>query len=78
MMRSSHPCSLKDSNHDGASVAGGIHSLADYSITSIELRYRTSNKSDMYGNVFRYRAKVTDVRGPKAGRWVWDVVLLAQ
>ena len=68
----------EDSNHNGASEPAEIHSLADQSIIAIELRYRTSNKSDMYGNVFRYRAKVHDLRGPKAGRWVWDVVLLAQ
>ena len=68
----------EDNNHNGASETGEIHSLTDYSITAIELKYRTSNKSDMYGNVFRYRAKVHDVRGPSAGRWIWDVVLLAQ
>lgn len=68
----------EDSNHDGVSEPAEIHPLAGQSITAIELKYRTSNKSDIYGNVFRYRAKVHDVNGPKAGRWVWDVVLLAQ
>lgn len=68
----------KDSNHDGASTPAELHSLTDYSMTAIELNYRTSNKSDIYGNVFRYRAKVHDLRGPSAGRWVWDVILLAQ
>jgi hypothetical protein len=68
----------EDLNHNGASEPAEIHSFADYSITAIELKYRTSNKSDMYGNVLRYRAKVHDLRGPSAGRWMWDVVLLAQ
>jgi hypothetical protein len=68
----------EDSNHDGVSEPAEIHPLAGQSIIAIELKYRTSNKADMYGNVFRYRAKVHDVNGPKAGRWVWDVVLLAQ
>ena len=68
----------EDSNHDGASTPAELHSLTDYSITALELKYRTSNKSDIYGNVFRYRAKVHDLRGPSSGRWVWDVVLLAQ
>lgn len=68
----------EDSNHNGASDPTEIQALADHSITAIELSYRTSNKSDMYGNVFRYRAKVHDLRGPRAGRWLWDVVLLAQ
>ena len=68
----------KDSNHNGASEPAEIHSFADHSITAIELKYRTSNKSDTYGNLFRYRAKVHDLNGPRAGRWVWDVILLAQ
>jgi hypothetical protein len=68
----------KDSDHNGASVPAEIHPLAADSITAIELRYRISNKSDVYGNVFRYRAKVHNSNGPRAGRWVWDVVLLAQ
>lgn len=68
----------EDSNHDGASEPAELHSLTDYTITAIELNYRTSNKSDIYGNVFRYRAKVHDLRGPSTGRWVWDVVLVAQ
>ena len=68
----------KDSNHDGASEPAEIRSLGSNSITAIELKYRTTNKPDKYGNVFRYRAKVHDLLGPSAGRWVWDVVLLAQ
>lgn len=68
----------EDRNHDGASTPTELHTLGDYSINAIELKYRTSNKSDSHGNVFRYRAKVHSLRGPSAGRWVWDVVLLAQ
>ena len=68
----------EDSNHNGTSEPAELHSFTDQTITAIELKYRTSNKSDIYGNVFRYRAKVHDVNGPRAGRWVWDVVLLAQ
>jgi Putative metal-binding motif len=68
----------EDSNHNGTSEPAEIHSFTDRSITAIELKYRISNKSDVYGNVFRYRAKAHDVNGPRSGRWVWDVVLLAQ
>ena len=68
----------EDSNHNGTSEPAEIHSFTDQSITAIELKYRTTNKSDTYGNVFRYRAKAHDVNGPRSGRWVWDVVLLAQ
>ena len=68
----------KDSDHNGVSEPAEINSLANQSITAIELRYRISNKSDVYGNVFRYRAKAHDLNGPRTGRWVWDVVLLVQ
>src|ERR1044072_3571095 len=68
----------EDRNHNGASEPVEMKLLTHYSVTAIELKYRTSNKSDMYGNVFRYRAKIHSLLGPSAGRWVWDVVLLAQ
>ena len=68
----------EDANHNGVSEPSEIYKLADYSIKSIELKYRSSNKQDAHGNVFRYRAKVHDSRGPSVGRWLWDVVLLAQ
>jgi hypothetical protein len=47
-------------------------------IKSFELDYKLSKQSDAYGNQFRYRAKVWAGRGTKAGRWAWDVILLAQ
>lgn len=68
----------EDSNHNGTSEPAEINSFTDQSVTAIELKYRTTNKSDTYGNVFRYRAKAHDANGPRSGRWVWDVVLLAQ
>jgi hypothetical protein len=42
-----------------------------------DLEYKTSKRTDEYGNAFRYRAKVKDVHGGKTGRWAWDVFLVS-
>ena len=41
------------------------------------VKYKESKKSDEFGNRFRYRAKVWDEKGAKAGRWAWDVFLVS-
>jgi hypothetical protein len=43
----------------------------------MDLDYKTSNRTDRYGNQFRYRAKVTDTHDAQLGRWAWDVLLLS-
>lgn len=65
-----------DTNHNGISEAWELHTLNDFNVESISLDFRTSRRTDQYGNQFRYRARVKDARG--VGRWAWDVFFVAQ
>jgi hypothetical protein len=66
----------RDANHDGVSQAGELHPLAALDVARLHLDYKQSKRADEFGNQFRYRAKVDDARGAKAGRWAWDVFLV--
>ena len=66
----------QDSNHNGVSEANELHALKQMGLTGIECNYKESKRTDEHGNRFRYRAKLDDARGAKAGRWAWDVFLV--
>jgi hypothetical protein len=70
-----------DANHDGICQPGELHTLPDLGVYAISLDYTESGRTDQFGNVFRYSARINpglsgkdDVVGKKA----YDVFLMAQ
>lgn len=66
----------QDTNVNGISESGELHTLRGLGLESIALDYGESKRTDEHGNRFKYRAKVRGDKGTHAGRWAWDVFLV--
>ncbi|HYC89828.1 MAG TPA: hypothetical protein VEO54_11495 [Thermoanaerobaculia bacterium] len=66
----------RDANHNGLSEPDELRTLQSAGVEGLRVDYKDSKRTDEYGNLFRYRAKVEGSKGSDVARWSWDVFFL--
>lgn len=64
-----------DSNHDGISQPGELHTLDSLGIHSISTSYTLSPKTDAFGNQFHLKGRLNPDKGDNVDRVIYDVYL---
>jgi hypothetical protein len=66
-----------DKNHDGFAEPEEVFTLPELGVFSISVRYRESRREDIFGNLFRYKARINltdpEENESKAGPLAYDV-----
>lgn len=65
----------RDKNHDGVSSPRELHTLETAGVRALSLDYRMSRRTDQFGNVFRYWARVRGDSDSDVGKRSVDVFL---
>ncbi len=66
----------QDTSRNGVVVRGKLSTLPELGIKAIYLNFRTTSRTDRYGNQFLYRTRVVSTR-PQAGKYAYDVFFRA-
>ena len=67
-----------DANHDGISQPEELHTLPSLGVNSISLNYKRDDKTDEYGNAFRYRARVNPDGHTDVGKKAYDIFFVVE
>jgi hypothetical protein len=69
-----------DANHDGISQPEELHTLPEMGVFSISLNYALSMRTDEFGNVFQYHARINPgLHGPSdVGKQAYDVFFVTK
>ncbi len=67
-----------DMNHDGVCQREELHTLTSLGVNPISLDYHLSERTDQYGNVFRYYARVNPDKSTDVGKIVDGVFFVTE